>query len=193
MSMIDDAQSYVRSYVADLEGDDDIAPFMILRNEEETLFTGFDMPEEHKDDVADMMAAVTAVWRAQEAIFGSAAWVVESDTPIDCAPSEHPDRKEMVFLVHTNGITDALHCSMLTRQNNGVTMSDWKEHHGDIPIGGRFGVALRLGMDLSQAFPDDAIEYLKREIRDGNIGNVIRPAMRAIKNHRAMLKARYEN
>ena len=34
-------------------------------------------------------------------VFSSTGWMVKSKTPINCPPSEHPDRKEVYFVVYS--------------------------------------------------------------------------------------------
>ena len=80
-TLITMARTHIESLVADLEGEDDFMPFLTYNGtsggEPSSGYVGLEMPDvEQRDDIADIMMAILAIYRATEAVFASVTWTV---------------------------------------------------------------------------------------------------------------------
>ena len=195
MTLIDDARTHVESLVADLEGEDDFMPFMTYtgtaRGEPSTGYVGLDMPEgEQRDDIADTMMAILAIYRATEAVFASVSWGVsvpkeDIDKP-HMMPSQHPDRVEMVFMVHVTPDGDAFHTAPVHRAENRVTLGDWDINSSTERMGGRFADAIHNGITMGAQLPPGAIRFIDARMANGEVQELVGPFMRAMRTIRGM-------
>jgi len=185
MSTLTNAQKHIEELVAGLRGDDDFMPFLITNHDGAEGYFGLAaMAKDTKDDIADLMAAAMAVTRAQEAVFAAVSWVViQDDATLNVMPSEHPDRKEAVFLVHVTRDGDTMHTARLHRIDRKVALGAWEEMDG-AKMAGRFADALRAGMHLGTKMPDTFQQWCQERIDAGEIGDALRPAMSAFRKFR---------
>jgi len=187
MSTLTNAQKHIEDLVGDLKGEDDFMPFLITNHDGAEGYWGLAaMAPEVKDDIADLIAAAMAVTRAQEAVFAAVSWVVTQDPdgpPIDVMPSEHPDRKEMVFLVHATRDGDAMHTAQLHRIDRKVELGAWEKMDG-AKMAGRFADAMRAGMHLGTKMPEEFQQWCQERIDAGEIKDALRPAMSAFRKFR---------
>lgn len=191
-TMIEEAQGHVERMVAELEGDDDIMPFMTIRgrDEEGIVYVGLMMPEGgvEKNHIADTMMALCALNRAVAVVFGCTSWQVTCD-PKDAEavkkaesvmPSQHPDRQEIVFLHHATADGDSYASTVLTRENNKVRLGGWSSDPRGGRVGGRFGDAIHLGMKLGAEMPPEMCEWIDEQVADGNSQQLLATFMRAL-------------
>lgn len=183
MSLVEDARRHVESLVEDLEGNDDFMPFMtIVCHDDKVAYVGLEMPdEEGKGDIADVMAAMTAAYRAKEVVFGSVSWMVKSAKKegLGMMPSEHPDRVEAVFLLHITGDGDTMHHAEVRREDGTVFLDTWDSFEADSNVSGRFGTAIHMGMKLSANLPPEMVEYMEANFAVGKEEEVVGPMVRA--------------
>jgi hypothetical protein len=183
-SLVEEAQHHVESLVADLEGDNDFMPFLTIAClDDKVVYVGLAMPgEEGKNDLADVMGALTAAYRAQEVVFASVSWMVKADSREGLGhrmPSEHPDRVEAVFLLHVTGdMNDIMHSAEVRRTNGRVTLGAWDSFDAT-EVAGRFGEAIHRGMVLSANLPPEMVAYIEANFAAGNDEEVIGPLIRA--------------
>lgn len=169
MGLVQAARGYIRDAVADLSDEEDFQPFLLCRNPDgDIIFTSMNMPgEPDKDAVADMMSAVIMVFGANEALFASCAWIVESQDirDYDVMPSEHPDRKEKAFMLHVTPDGDGMYYCDIRRTGGKVSLSDWESPREYQRMEGRFNNAIRRGIALAANMPEelaDIIDAAKR-------------------------------
>lgn len=194
-NLLDMARSHVESLVADLEGGDDFMPFMTYngtaRGEPSTGYVGLAMPDnEERNDIADVMIAVLAIYRATEAVFASVSWAVtvmdkaELDNP-KVMPSEHPDRVEQVFVLHVAPEGDTFHSATVNRIDNRVVLGDWEVGKQVERAGGRFGDAMHMGIELGKNLPPEMIVFIDRAMeKNDEAEDLIRPFLRAMRSMR---------
>lgn len=167
-ALVDIAKKHAESMVAELSGEEDILPFVSLIDRDDRLhIAGIVMPaeDEGKDAVADMIVALCILHQPKEITFICTAWMVAStDGKLpEARPSQHPDRKEIVFVLSTSVDADG-EVSMISapviRENNLVGLGLW-----DSPSkgrsSGRFGEALAFGVGAAARIPEDMRAMLK--------------------------------
>ncbi len=195
-SLLDDARESVLSKVANLEGDDDFAPFMLI-NGAKTAYVALEMPEwgQPRDNVADVMTALLAAHRATEAVFASVAWMLsiapeERQEWGNRSFEEHPNRQEAVFLVHIGtGNRDGFHTAPVQRTGNKVSLGEWEDMTGErATAGGRFANAMRAGMQIGAMIAADPemVEYIDKAMAaDDPVWTVLAPMISAFRRIRA--------
>jgi len=183
-------QQYIEKMVQDLRGEEDFAPFIIIKDHKGdarcVMLTMPDDPNE-KDTVADTMTVFCGIYRATEAAFAAVGYqsrnAKESERLL--RPSEDPNRVEVVILNVVNSDNSVLHTADLIRENSLVAVSLW-----DAPDGraeGRFSDALQLGIGLGQAMPPDMTKFFDEELAKGREEEMIamfRRAFETIKKER---------
>jgi hypothetical protein len=85
-------------------------------------------------------------------VYCSEAWVVQSTTPTDIPPSEHPDRKEM-YVILVNTIFGKLAMARAPITNRKVGELEWCE---DIRVKGKFVLQLPSLEDFERWLKDQA-------------------------------------
>ena len=187
MSVLSGAREHIERSVKDLEGEEDFPPFLICRNDKgEDMLTLLDMPdEEHKDGIADIIVAIIAVWQSNEALFGSCAWTVESASrDLDgMMPSEHPDRREMAFMLHVTPDGGGLHRAMMRRVGGKVELEPWLPVDDHFQMGGRFSDAMKQGLWLARHLPPEIKNYIDEHLEEDPQA-LIEPLVRAIGRYR---------
>ena len=185
--LIDSARKHVESLVADLEGEADFMPFMAYdgttRGEPSTGYVGLVMPDnEERNDLADVMIAILAINRATEATFASVSWAVTVQTREELdgkMPSEHPDRVEVVFMLHVAPEGDTFHQARINRIDGRVVLGDWEVSKQKGEAGGRFADAMHMGIDLGQNLPPEMIRFIDARI-DEDPEALVQPFLRAM-------------
>lgn len=162
MSLMDLAKDLVRDQVAKLKPDADIMPMLLTMGKRgQAIMVIPGLPDEAaKDKAADMIAANLAVATADEAVFISAAWMVKSDDApdgqIDVMPSQHPQKREVVFLAYSTREDGCFAQSELMRTLNvEPLLTPWEEGPAGTVMAGRFGDAIRHGMRLAGLLEQD--------------------------------------
>jgi hypothetical protein len=176
--LLDTAKAHVVDALADLEGpDDDIMPhFLWLGPYGMGLMPLYMMTDDDsKDQIASAMTASLVVGRATEAVFVSTSWavVVDRDSIDDLElqrlkhgevkqrPSEHPDRVEIVMLMHSTGEgTAMIHANVTRYPDKPPTLGDWEGGELAERASGRFGKAVSLGLRFVREMPTDLIEII---------------------------------
>ena len=187
-TLVDHARQHIASLVADLEGDNDFMPFMTLRDREgRVIYAGLMMPDgaDEKDGISDVMMGLCMVHRAVDVAFVSTSWMVtrrvyENGQPKDwdgTPPSQHPDRVEVVVLVHITPDGDQFYNAPVTRQNNKVSIGEWDA--GGV-TGGRFANAIKTGMMLGTKIPPSLHDYMDAEIEAGRSEELVRMLLRQL-------------
>ena len=185
--LIDIARQHVESLVADLEGEADFMPFMTYlgtaRGEPTSGYVGLPMPDDAHDDIADVMMAVLAIYRATEAVFSTVSWQVamsrdEIKDP-KVMPSEHPDRVEAVFMLHVSPDGDSFYNAKVIRADGRVTLEDWDVGPQVERADGRFANAIHNGILMGAALPPEMIKFIDARIED-EPESLIQPFMRAM-------------
>lgn len=173
----------------ELSGDEDVLPFLTLRNaKDEVAYIGLVLPppgDEGRDQIADAVTAACMVYRPVEAAFACLAWLVIGEDALRCLPSEHPDRVEsaVVISVDDDGNINWSHANVI-RENNKVGVGLWSEEAGESTyvkaLGGRFASAISRGMFLAKHLPPDLAAHTEREIEAGRITELIQMAVGVI-------------
>jgi hypothetical protein len=130
-----------------------------------------------KDQLAAAMTAALVVGRATQAVFSATSWVVEAtrnpdETGFDPAdpltrlmPSEHPDRKECLTIMHHKVDGGAvISQAILTRYPDRIpTLGEWRTtDQGDAKIGGgRFGEAINAGLEMARGMPQEMADIIE--------------------------------
>lgn len=197
--LVDRAQEHIASIVADLEGEDDFMPFMTIqpRDGEGLVYAGLMMPEagHEKDGLADIMMGMCMVHRAVGAVHANMSWMVSrslDEGPLkddEPRPSEHPDRVEVVFLVHVTPDGSQAYRAEIFRADNKVSLGEWE----DVQVrGGRFADAIRMGMRLGAQINGGMAAYCDQEIEAGRGEQLIKTVLRALNSARKEAAARRE-
>lgn len=177
-----------------LEGDDDFMPFMLVNGANGLIYVGVDMPEfgSPRDDIADVLMAIVVIHEGTEAVFASMAWSLVAMSPEERKQwgnrdfAEHPDRKEMVFIVYMGPDGGVFHSAPVTRENNTVRLGEWNGREDtDLRLGGRFARALGAGIALARDMPAEMVDYARKEIAAGNERDVMEHLVRAYRRARA--------
>ena len=191
MTLIDQAREHVEALVADLEDEDDFMPFLtyngIAQGEPSSGYVGLQMPEnEQRNDIADVMMAILAIYRATEAVFASVTWAVKTATAdeLDVMPSEHPDRVEQVFMIHVTPDGDAIHSARVTRVQGRVQLGDWEAIEGLQRVGGRFADAIHNGITMGAQLPPEMITFIDARVADDQVEELVGPFLRAMRTIR---------
>jgi hypothetical protein len=197
-NIADNARKHVEECIKDLEGENDFMPFLTYNALDGThgyvgLATMGDQAE--KDATGDYMAAILAANQATEAVFASASWMVKAqkgeapDETTRVMPSEHPRRVECAFFMHHAPDKVSLHSAEIFRKDNKVSLGEWEvmEFEGEARLGGRFGDAITMGMTLGKNLPPEALEYIKTNLAEGKIEEVLRPMAKAFAGFREHL------
>jgi hypothetical protein len=192
--LINRAREHIGSLMADLEGDDDFMPFMLITGPKEDVYVGVVMPKwgSPRDDIADVMMALLAMHRATEAVFASSAWMLSVSSEEERKQwgnrsfEEHPDRKEGVFMVYAGPAGDQFHAAPIIRENNTVTLGDWTggEYDGEHPMAGRFGKAMHRGLQLVRDMPAEMVEMIEAAVAAGDEEAVMAPMMNSFRRIR---------
>jgi hypothetical protein len=191
-SLLDAAKAHVRKAFADLEGpDDDIMPhFLWLGPHGLGLMPLYMMSDDAaKDEIAAAMTASLAVSRATEAMLVSSSWVVAVDpATVDDKlelqrmkhgfpkqrPSEHPDRMEMVALVHSTRAGSRMTHALLTRYpDKPPTLGEWETGELSKLEAGRFDRAAALGLRFVREMPPEMIDIIEEGWADGQQEDLI--------------------
>lgn len=186
--LLDHARDHIERMVATLSGDDDFMPFMVLNGAKDHLYVGLPMPDEGRDTIADVMVAILTVYRATEAVFASMAWSVMAHKreEIKVAPSQHPDRQEIAFLVHVGPGADACYTAPVIREAGKVGLGLWSgeaDEDGALEnIGGRFGDAMHMGIRMGSDLPIEMCAFIDEALERDDLDAVIAPFLRAM-NH----------
>jgi hypothetical protein len=179
MEILKKAQQFIELSTLSLEGKEDFAPFVIVMDErDKQFFAGFEqMPSDPdaKDRVADMIMALCIVHGAVEVVFGSSAWSAEApvDDESDLPPSQRSNRKEVAYISAANreGIR-AIRVASMVRECGKVAVGLWEQLPAEA-ISGRFAEALHLGIKLSSKMPTEVRDYLREQIEDGLMEEVV--------------------
>jgi hypothetical protein len=135
-----------------------------------------------KDKLAVLMTAQMVVSRATEAIHVSTAYTAHIDKEDDHiddiewqqmkhgvlkaerAPSQNPNRVECVVLMHATRGRDQFHTAPVTRHpDKPPELGEWDTQvfkRGT--LGGRFGDALKLGLDFVDAMPQEMVDIIEK-------------------------------
>jgi len=133
--------------------------------------------DEAKDRLSHVMTTVLAISRATEAVQVTTSWAVlakmpddgtfDRDNPLDgVKPSQHRDRTEVVCLMHMtpDGQPDAMVHGKITRDDGKPpALGEWNDFGGEDAIervGGRFGDAVHMGMDLVVGMPPQLVQII---------------------------------
>lgn len=184
MDLVTIAHRHVIDMVGTLTGEDDFLPFMTFAGPGGNGYVGLMMPEEEgKNTVADTMMAMLMVHRATEAIFASVVWIAPMDNRPG-QPKDHPDRQEHVLLLHVTPDGDLGQTAPLTRTGGRVSLGTWEE----IRVGGgRFAEAMHTGMSLGAKMPQQLIEVIDEQIKDGaDLQAILNPVLHALHHVREM-------
>lgn len=199
------AQDHIVSMMTDLEGDDDFMPFMTVRHARtnEVCYVGIMMPQDddQKDMVADVMTAVCAIHRTNEAVFCCTSYMVSAraDDPEDLAraestrPRDHPDRVEVVFAHEATPDGDRFVTAPVIRRNNGVVLDGWSEEKRGQNNRGRFGDAIHMGIRMGAEFPPEMCDYVDSKMAAGEVDEVIASFLKATTTARAEAATTNEN
>ena len=190
MKILEKAQQFIEFSTLSLEGSEDFVPFVMVMDERDReFFAGFgQMPSEPegKDRLADMIMALCIVHGAVEVVFGSSAWSAETsvDDDSDVPPSQRPDRKEVAYVSAANreGVS-AVRVASMVRESGKVGIGLWEQ----LPAGamtGRFAEALHLGIKLSAKMPAEVRDYLREQIEDGLMEEVVNSTANVISEAR---------
>lgn len=179
MKILEKAQQFIEFSSLSLEGKEDFVPFVMVMDErDKEIFAGFEqMPNEPegKDRLADMIMALCIVHGAVEVVFGSSAWSAETsvDDDSDLPPSQRANRKEVAYVSAANreGIT-ATRIASMVRENGKVGIGLWEQLSPGM-MTGRFAEALHLGIKLSSKMPPEVRDYLREQIEDGLMEEVV--------------------
>jgi len=186
MSTLTNAQQHIESLVQDLRGEADFMPFLITRRGGQEFYFGLAaMADETKNDIADLMGAAVTVTQPDEAVFASVTWMVQAPkgTNPEFRPSEHPDRKEVVMVLHVTRDGSCMYSAALHRRDNRVLLGAW-DRLGAEATGGRFADAIHAGMKVGAAIPEDFQQWCQERIAAGKFDEVLRPAMNAFRKVR---------
>lgn len=197
--LISNAQGHVESLVKDLTGEDDFLPFMlvngIVNDEPGHIYVGLDMPGlDGRDDIADVMMALVAMYRATEVAFASCSWILTGLSPQEREEwgnrsfADHPARKEMVFLLYLGegGAHNQFFTAMVTRADNKVSLSEWADATHNAQTQGRFAEAIRAGLHLAKDMPPEMTDYMTRAMAEGQEQQaVLAPMIQAFRRVRS--------
>ena len=194
--LVEGTREKINEMVAELKDDNDFMPFMLVNGAKSKVYVALDMPEwgAPRDAVADVMMGLLVIHRATEAVFASVAWSLWDLTPEERRAwgnrsfEEHPQRREMVFMVHVGVVgEDSFHCAMVTRANGRVTLGEWEDRieEGTTKAGGRFADAMHMGIKMGQDMPVEMCQYIDEALEAGDDDQVIRPLLNALRRVRA--------
>lgn len=172
--LLEHAQLHARECLEGLEDpDDDVMPVMLwLGPYGMGIMPMLDMSDqEAKDRLVGKMVTALAVGRATEVVTITTSWMVSVETTpelrkgiLDVMPSEHPDRVENVVITHVDEESDGMTSAVITRfSDKPPTLGDWTcMDFGREPVrmGGRFGDAMHLGLDLVKSMPPELVEII---------------------------------
>lgn len=156
MKLIDQVKEYITKVVGDLEPDDDIMPVLFLRHGDEVTVAGIDPSFmntiEDKDKLALAYIPIMVMQtKAEEFAFVTAAWTVklppERKDEMDIAPSEHPDRVEIIMINTGDSEHQGLHSVVVDRhESSAPTLQEWVAMDTDGEVTGRMFDSIRDAM-----------------------------------------------
>lgn len=174
------------------EPDDDIMPVLLYVGPHGLgLMPLLNMKDDQaKDQLAAAMLAALLVGVATEAAMVTTSWVVEME-PKDGKyhgpmPSQHPDRREAVMVMHVAGEDDfSMGQAILTRWSDRPPyLGEWKTWtEDDMKIGGRFGDAIYNGLAMVRIAPKELVEIIEAAWEDGTQEDLMH---RFLKVHKQM-------
>lgn len=187
------AMDHARSCAADLtEPEEDILPVLLWVGPYGMgIMPLLEMGDDDaKDAIAAMMTTVIATGRAAQAVLITTSWMVSAPRDEDgkpkksamdamggVMPSQHPDRIEAVTAMYASlAGTDSMSHAVLTRYpDKPPTMGEWEgiDEPMSAKIGGRFGDAIHMGMDLATQMPPEMIEILDAGWKQGEQNDLI--------------------
>jgi len=187
--VVDHAKEYVEHIVAQLPGDGDFVPFILTRRGTDEGFFGIAGIPDDNLAICDVMVAATSITRAQEAVFGSPVWLAPGEQD-GTLPENHPEREEVVMLLHCTGDGDAAHLASIHRADGKVTLGPWQQGND---THGPYAEALHLGMRLASKMTPEIAAAIQDGLETGDAGEMMRGALEALGNIRQQQAKSKEN
>lgn len=169
-SLIEIAKGGLEENLKDFDPDEDMLPILMHSGEDGQaeivgLVGGLESPST-KNSLAATIAATLVVARATQAVFGAMSWVVDTkSTSKEDFPTgslaDHPDRREVVTMIHVTSDGDSLYSSDVFRTpGEHPRIGEWSRIDITGQGGGRFVDALRVGIGLAKTTPDNVREAI---------------------------------
>ncbi len=166
-NLLEHAQKLARKSAEDLDGpDNDILPVMLWVGPHGMGMLPLTLMADakEKNTLAGWMVAALAVSRATEVTMTTTAWMVLGDDEHildDVTPSEHPDRVEIISLVHSDWEHNTLWSAPIARYpDKNPTLGEWSSFPSDV-LSGRFGTAMRRGLQCAKEMPEEMVEMVE--------------------------------